>query len=901
MTVLIILLTLATVFIGLNIFKILSIRLLDSPITEISPTDVPEPQVEKIIQAEKQLHKLGFKRLKNVTRQKTVQDQEWGLYGVIYYNSSTKTYAFAFIEPFGHPALDHQLYLINYFGSKKYITLSGSITFNKEPNPELIIHDSMTVTFEEQWNSHKKLISEVNEKTGNELQMTDLLILLEKIFFSGMKDSGALKKQGDYYKFTLKSAFTIVKYSNTKNQKLIKLKKKRQSQEIGNKNSSLSAIDLYEEYKAHHKLKETQKASQSLKAILLVASTILFAASFKFGFGLSIQSLIILVVVIFVHEAGHLIGMMLFRYRDLNMLFVPFLGALASGKKEKISSWQEAIILVLGPLPGYILGLYLLLQYSGPTPQWVFEYALISVILNGINLLPFMPLDGGKILNLALFNKLPKLQLSFYILSLISFTIIGWWGETVAYILAAILFISLPFFVKETQLMSYLLSQKAHLNYASPLSIIEAISTRPAWIGTTGAARWQILDSLNHRIQHAQSNPVTMLAILCLWGASIAAPVYLTTDTNQRLLATQFLSIFMGSSYEMVAIEDLEKRYIEATTDLQKIEALAELLTRLHYENIEKGNYYWGRYKELVQSNSLDVGTKISHINNMSSLCELYNETKNCSIAYKREILNLNASPQDFPQEFIDIYHFLAEYDDLQKGEALTMLNRAGALIDNLPEPYLIPIFHSEQLYIYNKLNEFDLAFQAGNQAIVQSSLLSPEMTATYVIELANSLVYWGKKGQAESLVANWQGKVETDSNTEQPLEGNLFYIHAWLLSDHDPEASIDLLNTIKTEGIANQLKLETTKYFLYGKEDQESAEYINSLARSIDSNEAYLINSFTYIIQNATSHPTDLYDQHGISFTFNTWYAKLRKTINQREFKDLKEALYAQSYLDEL
>src|SRR5690349_6394687 len=59
--------------------------------------------------------------------------------------------------------------------------------------------------------------------------------------------------------------------------------------------------------------------------------------------------------VLFLHEGGHIVGMRLFGFRDLDMLFVPFVGALASGTKNNAPEWQHAIVLHLGPLPGLIV------------------------------------------------------------------------------------------------------------------------------------------------------------------------------------------------------------------------------------------------------------------------------------------------------------------------------------------------------------------------------------------------------------------------------------------------------------------------------------------------------------------------------------------------------------------
>src|SRR5262249_26862794 len=77
----------------------------------------------------------------------------------------------------------------------------------------------------------------------------------------------------------------------------------------------------------------------------------------------------ILIGVLLFHEAGHFLGMRTFGYRDVRMFFIPGFGAAVAGKKEGVPAWQEAIVLLLGPLPGLVLGsaLYLWDRVT-PTP-----------------------------------------------------------------------------------------------------------------------------------------------------------------------------------------------------------------------------------------------------------------------------------------------------------------------------------------------------------------------------------------------------------------------------------------------------------------------------------------------------------------------------------------------------
>lgn len=107
---------------------------------------------------------------------------------------------------------------------------------------------------------------------------------------------------------------------------------------------------------------------------------------------------VILVAIAF-HEAGHALAMRRFGYRDVHVFFVPLLGAMTVGRPAATTVRDRLAVLLAGPVPGLWLGVVLLAidQTYGPVTVLRIS-ALALLILNGLNLLPFTPLDGGRAL-----------------------------------------------------------------------------------------------------------------------------------------------------------------------------------------------------------------------------------------------------------------------------------------------------------------------------------------------------------------------------------------------------------------------------------------------------------------------------------------------------------------------
>lgn len=120
----------------------------------------------------------------------------------------------------------------------------------------------------------------------------------------------------------------------------------------------------------------------------------------------SYKTLLLITAIVMIHELGHFFAMKYFRYADLSIFFIPLLGAYVSGTKREVSQKESAIILLAGPLPGILIGVFFFfLHQNTPYPNaffWGIPFENIStwfILLNLFNLLPVYPLDGGQLLN----------------------------------------------------------------------------------------------------------------------------------------------------------------------------------------------------------------------------------------------------------------------------------------------------------------------------------------------------------------------------------------------------------------------------------------------------------------------------------------------------------------------
>jgi len=144
-----------------------------------------------------------------------------------------------------------------------------------------------------------------------------------------------------------------------------------------------------------------------------ILSIILFVFTFTLLFSNEIGLIIGLVIVLFVRELGHFLAMKYYKYEKIRLLFIPLMGAFVHGKKERYSQKECLMVVVLGFLPGVVLGFLLMFFSQYVNSVLWFQMGLMFFVLNIVNLVPLDPLDGGQLFKLIVSKTHEKWMLYF--------------------------------------------------------------------------------------------------------------------------------------------------------------------------------------------------------------------------------------------------------------------------------------------------------------------------------------------------------------------------------------------------------------------------------------------------------------------------------------------------------
>lgn len=126
-------------------------------------------------------------------------------------------------------------------------------------------------------------------------------------------------------------------------------------------------------------------------------TALIYARLFGWTFGVGV------VLMILIHESGHLVVARLLRLPVSMPILIPFLGAFVNMRQAPRTVAQEAQMAIGGPILGSIAAALCYLAYlqqpSSRLGGLLLALAWFGFLINLFNLIPVTPLDGGRVLS----------------------------------------------------------------------------------------------------------------------------------------------------------------------------------------------------------------------------------------------------------------------------------------------------------------------------------------------------------------------------------------------------------------------------------------------------------------------------------------------------------------------
>jgi stage IV sporulation protein FB len=144
-----------------------------------------------------------------------------------------------------------------------------------------------------------------------------------------------------------------------------------------------------------------------------------------------------LMIVLIVHELGHFLFMKLFHYKNVRMLFIPLMGAFVHGQKDEFKQSESLLVILAGPIPGIIFGVLSFILFFG-TNDYLTDLGFLSIVINAINLVPILPLDGGRLVKIIWPGKAELFQLIVLLIASLGIIVVSFWFKEYFYALIGI-------------------------------------------------------------------------------------------------------------------------------------------------------------------------------------------------------------------------------------------------------------------------------------------------------------------------------------------------------------------------------------------------------------------------------------------------------------------------------
>lgn len=407
----------------------------------IGRNDIPSEQWDVLMAEVAALEAEGFVFHSATHRFAPANPNQPDIYTAVYWHPPTKAYATVQLNqtPWGRSPCSASF--VSRLRDGRSIETGAYVLVGVPSIPERYVYEAPLVAdVLACWQYHRQRVAGLTDLVLEVSPQASVVLTehLERELFDHMQRTGHIRPHavGGYY-YTVKGAWAVTRTAIAETRRWQQFEAQQ----------AVPPADVQQEVLLFQQAQQVEAARAGGgwlgKLILLLVSAALF--SLMFGVVFSWELLPILLLVLLLHELGHLLAMKLFGYRELSIFFIPLLGAAAMGKKVGAHPLQKVMVYLAGPVPGLVLGLLALL-YGIQAEQrlWV-GFGIVSLVLNFLNLLPVSPLDGGRVVEVLWLERFPRIRVLFQFLSVLALAGAALaWEDMIIGVVAVLLALGLP-------------------------------------------------------------------------------------------------------------------------------------------------------------------------------------------------------------------------------------------------------------------------------------------------------------------------------------------------------------------------------------------------------------------------------------------------------------------------
>ncbi len=422
---------------GMAAAQIAAIRFTRSSFTLVDKSEENSLYQAAFSEADETMSSLGFNYSFSYSFKPAIVQDKTLHFGRIYKNNSDKTYAQLFVCEENQPDKAFSTNFITFIDSEKSLnTLNRILTISLSTHPNRKCEDMCCDNLPEQWQFHKTRIESLDKEAIVTYDLNqDFIDRLEKDHAKELESHELVENQEGEKQIPIKKAYSAGINILKGYQELSKnFAKCNFPEKLPTGYAEAELIRFNRLKTISNSVKTSFWHKLALMILSLGLSTIAFGLLFSWSF------MPILIMVLFLHESGHMLAMIIFGYKKRQMLFLPPFGAVAMGEKPNAKSWQTLIVLLMGPIPGLILAIGIILVYPTKDSKLLTEAVGTLAFINFLNFLPIYPLDGGKIFELLFLTRFPKIKSIFSGISILPFAIAGIWLKDTFLIILALFF-----------------------------------------------------------------------------------------------------------------------------------------------------------------------------------------------------------------------------------------------------------------------------------------------------------------------------------------------------------------------------------------------------------------------------------------------------------------------------